>query len=223
MELVVTDAWRRAWPGAAAGVLLLEGLEHGRVTPGLSAAREALERDLRTRLADRQAVRELPRAQCYAAYYKRFKKTYQVAAQLESVAVKGRSIPEITGPVTAMFMAEIKNLVLTAGHDADVVQPPLTLTAAAGDEEFVGMGGRQQQVKAGDMYISDKAGIISDVVYGPDERTKITAATRRALFCAYAPEGVGADAVADHLEDIESYLRLAEPGVSRVWLQVVEA
>lgn len=223
MELSVSDAWRRSFPGAAAGFLLVEGLERGKVSPELSAARQELETDLRAILPDRQAIRALPRAQSYAAYYKGFKKTYQVAAQLESVAVKGRSIPEITGPVTAMFMAEIKNLVLTAGHDADLVRPPLSLMAAEGGEEFVGMGGRQQQVKAGDMYIRDEEGIISDVIYGPDERTKITAGTKRALFCAYAPAGVGSEAVAAHLNDIESFLRLAEPGARRAWYLVVEA
>ena len=60
--------------------------------------------------------------QAYAAYYERFNKTYHVQLQLESVALKGKSIPRVSALVEAMFMAELENLLLTAGHDLDVVQ-----------------------------------------------------------------------------------------------------
>lgn len=223
MELVVTDTWRETWPGASAGFLLMEGITDGKITPELSQTRLNLQETLRANFDSRQVVRDLPRAQAYKDYYKRFKKTYHVAAQLESVAVKGRDIPEITAPVTAMFMAEIKNLILTAGHDAAKLVPPLTLTAAAGGEILNGMGGRKSTVKARDMYIADAQDILSVVVYGADQRTKITAQTNSVLYCTYAPVGIGPNAVAAHMDDIAVFLRLAQPQATVAWSEIVQA
>jgi len=42
------------------------------------------------------------------------------------------------------------------------------------------------------MFIADGQGVISSIVYGPDRRTRITLATRNAVFTVYAPAGIGA-------------------------------
>jgi hypothetical protein len=46
-------------------------------------------------------------------------------SELESVARKGKSIPSRAALVEAMFIAELENLILTAGNDLDVVVPPV--------------------------------------------------------------------------------------------------
>lgn len=46
---------------------------------------------------------------------------------------------------------------------------------------------------------------------GPDQRTRITPETRHVLFAAYAPAGVGVDAVRNHLDDIQANVRLVAP------------
>ncbi len=53
----------------------------------------------------------------YASYYRAFDKTYHVLGQLKSVAVKGKAIPSVAALVEAMFIAELHNGLLTAGHD----------------------------------------------------------------------------------------------------------
>ena len=47
--------------------------------------------------------------------------------------------------------------------------------------------GANQIVKAGDMMISDQAGIILDIIYGPDQRTQIAASTRNMVFTSMCP------------------------------------
>ena len=88
--------------------------------------RNRLESQLRERFAGqtRGDLDQLPVLQAYAAYYKRFKKTYHVQLQLESIAFKGKPIPSVAALVEAMFMAEVKNMLLTAGHDLDALQLP---------------------------------------------------------------------------------------------------
>lgn len=209
--LEVSENWRQSHLGASVGVLALSGAAAPTARTELDLARGELEADLRRRFADRQTIRDLPVIQAYTSYYKRFKKTYHVALQVESVAVKGKSIPAAAPLVQAMFMAEMKNLLLTAGHDRQTLQGSIRLEAASGRETYQGMGNRPLSLKAGDMFIADDLGVISSVIYGPDERTKITEATKAALFCVYAPPGVEPKAVDDHLKDIEAYVGLFSP------------
>jgi DNA/RNA-binding domain of Phe-tRNA-synthetase-like protein len=113
--------------------------------------------------------------------------------------------------VEAMFMAELEDQMLTAGHDLDVVQMPLRIDVAEGSEQFVRINGQSQQLAAGDMFIADAVGVLSSVVHGPDQRTQITEATSRVLFTVYAPPGIGETAVHTHLQNIQANVHLIAP------------
>jgi len=102
-------------------------------------------------------------------------------------------------------------MLLTAGHDLDVVQLPLILDVSKGTESYTLMRGQEQILKPDDMFISDQGGVISSIIYGPDRRTQITPATRNAAFTVYAPVGIDGQAVARHLEDIRDYVMLVAP------------
>ena len=102
-------------------------------------------------------------------------------------------------------------MLLTAGHDLDIVQLPLTLDVSMGTESYIMMRGEEQVLKPGDMMISDQVGIISDIIYGPDQRTQITADTRNVVFTVYTPEGIDEQAVAGHLQDIRDFILIFAP------------
>ncbi len=225
MIFEVSDAWRSAFPEAAVGVLALGEVTNPSGHPGLEAARAELEAGLRQRFAGqgRSDLTALPVLQAYAAHYKRFDKTYHVLLQLESIAFKGKSIPGGAGLVEAMFMAELKNMLLTAGHDLDEVRQPVRLEVSKGDESYVLLRGEKQILKPGDMFIADRDGVISDVLYGPDERTRIRPETRSVLYTVYAPAGIGAGAVKAHLQDIENTVRIFAPQARTELAQVYEA
>jgi DNA/RNA-binding domain of Phe-tRNA-synthetase-like protein len=198
---LLTDPWRAAYPGALAGMPAMAGVVYPPVLAALEARKQALEQRVRTTWAgrDRQALAQTPPLPAYAAYYKAFKKTYRVQGQLESIAFKGRSLPSVAALVEAMFMAELVSLVLTAGHDLDQLTLPVTVGLATGAETYTVLRGTEQALKAGDMLMADQAGVISSILYDPDQRTAITADTRRVLFTCYAPDGVGAERVRQHL------------------------
>lgn len=59
--------------------------------------------------------------------------------------------------------------------------------------------------------ISDGMGVVSSIVYGPDQRTQITDATRNVVFTVYAPAGINEQAVTQHLQDIQEYVRIIAP------------
>jgi DNA/RNA-binding domain of Phe-tRNA-synthetase-like protein len=110
-----------------------------------------------------------------------------------------------------MFMAELKNLLLTAGHDLDVLKPPVRISVADGSEKYTRINGQEQTPQPMDMFIADTKGIISTVVYGPDHRTRITSKTQRAFFTVYAPPGIGEQAVDEHLREIQTNVLLIAP------------
>jgi DNA/RNA-binding domain of Phe-tRNA-synthetase-like protein len=188
----------------------------------LEKQKAELEEKLRTEFAgqDRAAIANHPVLQVYGDYYKRFKKTYHVQLQLESIVLKGRSIPSVASLVECMFMAEVKNMLLTAGHDLDKLQLPLTLDVTQGTESYIVMRGENQIVKAGDMMISDQVGIISNIIYGPDQRTQITESARNVVFTVYAPAGIDEQLITQHLQDIRDYVLVVAPDAQMELLQV---
>lgn len=218
----VTSAWKSAFPGAHVGVLAMRDVTNPAHDIALEKLKAELEAGLREQFKgqDRAALSSYPVLQVYGEYYKRFKKTYHVQLQLESIVMKGKSIPSVATLVEAMFMAEIRNMLLTAGHDLDILQLPLTLDVSNGTETYTLMRGESQTLKPGDMFIRDTAGIVSDIIYGPDQRTQINANTRNVVFTVYVPAGIDEQLVTHHLQDIRDYVLVISPNAQVELLQV---
>lgn len=219
----ITDEWKKLYPEAHLGILVMNDVTNPESHPDLDREKRQLESDLRILFRDSTELKSQETVKAYQGYYKRFKKTYHVLQQVQSVCFKGKSIPKVAALVEAMFMAELRNMLLTAGHDMDVVELPIRLDAAKGNERFVAMSGKEQTLKSGDMFIADGKGIISSVIYGPDKRTRIGPSTRRVLFTVYAVPGVGYQATRQHLGGIEAYVRLVAPDATVELLDVFGA
>ncbi len=162
---LATEHWMAVYPGAHAGILVMSNVVNPPTDSELDASKKALETEIRSRFAGktREDIEKLPAVQAYAKYYARFKKTYHVQLQLESIAFKGKSIPSVAALVEAMFRAEVKEILLTAGHDLDRLQLPGRIDVARGDETYMNLRGQSQGVKPGDMYMADGEGIISSI------------------------------------------------------------
>jgi DNA/RNA-binding domain of Phe-tRNA-synthetase-like protein len=218
----VSETWKSAYPEAHAGILAMRAVANPAVHAELESRKRELEDRLRAQFAggDRKSVEALPCIRAYNAYYKPFKKTYHVQHQLEAVVFKGKDIPSVAALVEAMFMAEVKNQLLTAGHDLDRLHLPITLNVSDGSERYIVLRGEEQVLKAGDMFISDQDGIISNIIYGPDQRTRITPETQNVLFAVYAPAGIEPQAVHTHLQDMRDYVLIVSPEAQVELLQV---
>lgn len=222
---IASDEWKTRYPGASAGILIVRNVSNPDEHPGLETRKVELENGLRARFSslDRSAVAALPSIQPYSAYYGSFKKTYHVQLQLESVAFKSKPLPRVAALVEAMFMAELKNQLLTAGHDLESIDGSIRLDVAQGLETYTMLNGKDQTLKAGDMYMRDGAGVVSSILYGPDHRTRIQPQTRNVLFAVYAPPGIEPDWVRQHLADIEANLAIFSPQAETALRQVVTA
>jgi len=223
--LDVDPIWRQAHPGASVGLIAMRGVANPASNQSLNDLATALETDLRSRLgtAERETIRAIPPLPAYAAYYKRWGQRYHVAMQLESVAQKGKALPRVAALVEAMFIAELRNLLLTAGHDLDALQLPVRLTVGSG-ESFTAANGQESTVKAGDMVVSNAGGrVLSAIVTGPSAVARIGPETTAALFYTYAPPGVDSSPVDAHLDEIEHNVRLISPPATVVAREIVTA
>lgn len=222
MDIRIADGWRKAYPEASIGILAINEVENPPEHSALAEHVRQVEDELRSQWAvtTRADLNRIPEFEAYRSYYKRFDKTYFVQLQFESIALKGKQLRSNGALVLAMFAAEVRNRLLTAGHDLANIKGAVTIGVAEGGERYIGIDGRDLALQPGDMYMHDEAGIISSVVYGPDDRTRITPATRSVLFCVYAPAGIRAEAVESHLADIANNVRLVAPEASIMQQQV---
>jgi DNA/RNA-binding domain of Phe-tRNA-synthetase-like protein len=210
-------------PEAFVGIIAFRNVPNTPDHPVLTRMKDSLEVELRDRFGgmDRKTLREEPVLAAYDAFYRPFRKTYHVQLQLESVVFKNKPIFSPSALVTCMFMAELKTGMLTAAHDLMEVQLPLLADVALGRENYQKLDGSMQELKTGDLYIKDQLGILSSVIYGPDQRSQIQPDTNRALFTTYGPPGINAQQIQNQLEILEDYIRAFAPEAERQELQVV--
>jgi DNA/RNA-binding domain of Phe-tRNA-synthetase-like protein len=218
-----TEKWKARYPGACVGVLSISGTANPDTHPELDRLKSELESDLRALFSDKSVLREQSQLDAYKQYYKHFKKSYHVLQQLESVIFKGKSIPNVAALVEAMFMAELRNMLLTAGHDRDACKLPLTLDVSDGTETYVRINGQEQVCKEGDMIISDGEAVISSIIYGPDQRTRIQSSTTNVIFTAYGPPGITSMEMMQHMQGIEHNVKVVTPDARTDMIEVVTA
>ena len=164
-----------------------------------------------------------PVIEAYSRYYKKFKKSYHVLGQLGSVLFENRPLPSGSALISTMFVAELKNMLLTALHDLDSVRPPVEIDVSTGNEVYTMLRGAEQRLKPGDMIMRDQEGIISSVIYGPDNRTLVTSTTSRVVFVVYAPEGIGKERIDRHFEDINNLILLFSPHYRQIQREIYPA
>jgi DNA/RNA-binding domain of Phe-tRNA-synthetase-like protein len=221
MEFTVSESWKETYPGAGVGLLAMRQVQNRDSAP-LEARSHELEIELRRRYAgmDRAGLRATPILAAYHAYYRRFEKTYHVQLQLESVVLKGQPIRSEAPLVRAMLMAELDTLLLTAAHDSRALYAPIGIHVAKGDEKYTRLGGQEQTLKPGDMFIADGVAVLSSILYGPDERTRLGADTSEVLFTVYLPPGLPPERLEKHLAGLEDLVRAASPHAVREILRL---
>jgi DNA/RNA-binding domain of Phe-tRNA-synthetase-like protein len=208
-----TDEWRNAHAGATIGLLELSGVENTHSSPKFAERKLETEARLRARYKgfSRQDFLALPVMSAYDQYYRRFNKTYHVQLQVESIVLKGMSLPSVSQLVDANFVAEVETFVLTAGHDAARLQGPISIDVSHEGDQIIQMNGTTKAIRAGDMVMRDANGVCCSILYGQDNRSPIYSETSRVLYVAYAPVGVPAETVEAQLRKIEENVRLCWP------------
>jgi DNA/RNA-binding domain of Phe-tRNA-synthetase-like protein len=207
-EIILSEALNHTYPGAKIGILALELSSLIETSPAMDRKTEEVILDLREKYPESAELKINNVIEAYTLFYKKFKKTYHLIPQLESVIFNNKMIKMGNPLLKVVFTAELKNMLLTAVHDLDSIQFPVTIAIASGEEKYPLLNGSEVFAKNGDMFMSDQSGVISSIIYGPDLRTRVTPQTSNALIVVYAPSGVGAERVEKHFDDIISMMGL---------------
>ena len=158
--LIISDEVKKVYPEALMGILVMKNVCNPKKHKELDKCTLELENNLRKKFTglDRADLKNMEPLKTYNNYYKKFKKTYQVLLQLESIVFKNKSIPKVAALVEVMFMAELENLLLTAGHDLDAIDLPIKLDVSSGGEKYTQISGQGKELIYNDMMVSDSKG-----------------------------------------------------------------
>jgi len=211
----ISSAAKELFPDLKIGLLLISNIKNAYLNDEMAKAKDSLIEDLKQHYGSlsRKELIQTEVLQGYYSYYKSFTKTYHVLLQLESVIYKEKGIPLVSPVVQSMFMAELKNHFLTSVHDYSKIVEPLYLDCTLGGELFTLFNGEQKSLKKDDLYIRDTKDIISNVLNGMDERTKVTPDTHTAMYNVYVPFYVDDKKILEHLDDMANYLKLNDESV----------
>jgi DNA/RNA-binding domain of Phe-tRNA-synthetase-like protein len=209
VQIDLTDEFRAMFPAGIFGALIVRGSANRGRALALHAEARATEERLRARFGQ-TSIDGDPVARAYAGYFRRFGNRYPVVHQAKTI-LAGGTIASQFALVEAMFTAEVDSLVLTSGHDLDVLAGPLRVDVARDGEAYTKINEKIQTLRPGDMVTRDSEGVIASVLYGPDHRTRLRVESRAALFGAWAPVGLTDDVVQAHLDRLAGLIRREWP------------
>lgn len=202
MEIKVESELKMKYPDAVFGSMIVTNVPNCERNERLEELKRKVEAEIRGISLEKDDI-----LQGYRAYFKRWGKTYPVEFQIKTIQ-KGGRFPQISVLVDSMFIAELKNRILTSGHDLDAIQGDLTFDVSRGGERYIMLNGREQELKRDDIILKDEEGILASVLYGPAKRTSITLDTRNVLYFAWCPYRVDESLIISHLKEILSNLRV---------------
>jgi DNA/RNA-binding domain of Phe-tRNA-synthetase-like protein len=211
MKVDVSNNLADYFPDLKVSTMEVRNLENKKVDESLEKEKRKIEADIRNNAKDYLESETIKK---YSLFFKKFEKKYPIEYQIKSIA-SGKSFPSQYTVVEAMFMAELKNMYLTAGHDLDLIKGSLSTKITKGNEEYVNISGKEMKLKPEDIVSEDGFDIISSVLFGLDRRTMITEKTKNFLFFAYYPYGEENTKIRNHFEDIIKYIDIFDKGFDR--------
>lgn len=147
----------------------------------------------------------------YFRFFKKFKKTYPVMMQFESVLFKGRPFPDFNPVAEVPFLMEVVTKVLSGAHDADRISGTVELFLGTHKEEFPGMRGVPLHTYPGDFCGRDREGIIFSLIAGADARTCVRTDSRHVLYPIFGTPDLPAAVIEDAMEVLVRYVKVLSP------------
>ncbi len=203
MELKINPDVKLAYPDLKVAIIEIRLSEEPKFNQEINDLKKELEEKIRK---DYKNPENLSRIIKYHSFYKKFDSKVPMEFQIRSI-LNNKGIPTFNPIVTCLFMAELKNIILTAGHDLDKLSEEIEVLCSDGAEEYTKINGKIQKLKKNDIFAKNNLNIISSVLYGPDSKTKITNETKNCLFMCYS-FGLNEEDLRNHLNDLAGYLKI---------------
>lgn len=147
----------------------------------------------------------------YNRYFKRYKKTYPVLQQLESLLLKGRPFPSGNPVNEIAFLTELQTQTLLGTHDVERMRGTVELFCPAEKLPFPGMRGEEVHTYPGDVSGRDEDGIILSMIAGADERTCIHPDSRHIAYLFFGAPGVTGEEIRTLQGVLAGHVRVLAP------------
>ena len=147
----------------------------------------------------------------YFRFFKKFKKTYPVMMQFESVLLKGKPFPAYNPVAEVPFFFEIMTHVLSGAHDADRINGAVEIYLATQKEEFPGLRGTPFHTYPGDVCGRDQEGIIFSTIAGADARTCARTDSRHVMYPVFGTPELPERVLWDAMEILIGYIKVLSP------------
>ena len=146
----------------------------------------------------------------YVKFFKKFKKTYPVMLQFESVVLKDRPFPAFNPIAELAFLTEITTFVLSGAHDTDQFDGDVQLYIASSREDFEGLR-EILHTYPNDFCAKDNSGIIFSLIAGTDKRTSATPDSRNVIFPLFGTPDLDTAVLEAAMEKLTEYVRTLAP------------
>jgi DNA/RNA-binding domain of Phe-tRNA-synthetase-like protein len=212
-DLLVTDEIFERYPEVVLGVVTVHGIDNSGAGDALLGPLRHEEERVRAALAGTQ-VSEHPHISPWREAYRKFgAKPKDHPSSIENLVrrvLKGQSVPQINPLVDLYNTISLRHLVPVGGEDLDQVEGDVRLTLATDHEPPVHLLGEPEArpPKPGEVIYKDDLGTLCRRWNWKEaERTKLTAATRRAFLVIEALPPAGRDLVAQAAEELAARIR----------------
>ncbi|HII95192.1 MAG TPA: hypothetical protein HA367_05620, partial [Candidatus Methanofastidiosum sp.] len=112
MQVNVSLDLSKYFPDLKVATMEVRKLENKKIDEELEKEKRSIEAEIRNNSKDYLESETIKK---YNQFFKKFGKKYPIEYQIKSIT-EGKSFPSQYTVVEAMFMAELKNMYLTAGH-----------------------------------------------------------------------------------------------------------
>lgn len=129
--------------------------------------------------------------------------------QFEMVRRKG--LPPGSALVQALLLAEMSTGLLMGAQDAAAIQGGLVYDIATDGETFKGMRGTVQ-CREREIVLRDAESAIASLFQGPDQRTRLTKATKDVIFFVFSVPGIDMEQIQEGLDTIRDIFKTASSG-----------
>lgn len=198
MQINLTQALKEKFPNSMFGSLVIRDIPNRKGHETLEQHKRELESKIRENNIETDKDEMI---NYYDTYFKMWNKTYPIEYQINTIRSGGK-FPKVSVLVDCMFLAEIKDRILTSGHDLDEIQGDLNFDISEGGEKYLKLNGQEQTLKKNDVILKDNKGILASILYGPARRTSITHETKNAIYFAWCPYALDEEIIRCHLDEI---------------------
>ncbi|MEM2415948.1 MAG: phenylalanine--tRNA ligase beta subunit-related protein [Nitrososphaerota archaeon] len=202
INIKLTQELKIKYPKSIFGSMFIMNVPNTKMHEALEKKKHEIEKEIREMNINNDNIIAL-----YNSYFNKWNKVYPVENQIKNIK-KGYSFPKISILVDSMFIAELKNRILTSGHDLNEIKGSLTFDISKGGEKYIMLNGKEQELEKDDIILKDEEGILASVLFGPAKRTSITLNTKNVLYLAWCPYEIDDKIVISHLNDISSNLKI---------------